>query len=281
LTAPREEFQAEIDDRIRIGGELLERAKGSQSTTTYEALRSDYYIWNDYNKELLIRRFTTSEAADTYSWSAPILVGGMRGLHEKVEDLRGDVQGKIRRLQSLKERIPLIPEATTVRPHERRAMARREGADEAESIFIVHGHHEALKLAVHGFIRDVTELDPVILHDEPSMGRTIIEKFEAVGGGAAFAVVLLTSDDIGRSAEAEDDAPFEERARQNVVLELGFFVGSLGRSRVAVLYESGVTKPSDIDGLVYIPYDDQGAWTVLLARELRAAGITVDANKLL
>jgi predicted nucleotide-binding protein len=79
----------------------------------------------------------------------------------------------------------------------------------------------------------------------------------------------------------DDDAPFERRARQNVVLELGFFVGALGQAHVAVLYESGVTKPSGIDGLVYIPYDDQGAWKLPLARELKAAGVGVDANRLL
>jgi Predicted nucleotide-binding protein containing TIR -like domain len=70
------------------------------------------------------------------------------------------------------------------------------------------------------------------------------------------------------------------RARQNVVFELGFFVGKLGRERVTVLYESGVERPSDIDGLAYIALDEAGGWKLQLIREMRAAGMDIDLNRL-
>jgi predicted nucleotide-binding protein len=120
----------------------------------------------------------------------------------------------------------------------------------------------------------------VILHDQASEGRTVIEKFEDHAGEATFAVVVLTADDLGKLA-GDEESPLDRRARQNVVFELGFFVGALGRNRVAILYEEGVTLPSDIDGLVYIPLDAQGAWKLPLARELKSARIEVDADKLL
>ena len=69
------------------------------------------------------------------------------------------------------------------------------------------------------------------------------------------------------------------RARQNVVFELGFFIGALGRSRVAVLYEDGVELPSDMNGILYTILDAQGAWRIGLGRELRAAGFAVDLNR--
>jgi predicted nucleotide-binding protein len=118
----------------------------------------------------------------------------------------------------------------------------------------------------------------VILHDQADQGRTIIEKFEDHAAEAVFAVVVLTRDDIG--VLATDDRELQPRARQNVVFELGFFFGALGRNRVVILFEEGVELPSDLGGLLYIPLDDRGAWKVTLARELKAASIEVDANKL-
>jgi predicted nucleotide-binding protein len=102
----------------------------------------------------------------------------------------------------------------------------------------------------------------VILHEQANKGRTLIEKFEQHAATAGNAVILLTADDVG-GPEGKDLHP---RARQNVVFEMGFFYGRLGRERVAVLYEPTVEKPSDIDGIVYIQLDQAGAWkTALLA----------------
>jgi predicted nucleotide-binding protein len=70
------------------------------------------------------------------------------------------------------------------------------------------------------------------------------------------------------------------RARQNVILELGYFIGKLGRSRVAVLLAPGTEQPSDILGIAYIPLDRDGAWRLLVGRELKAGGVEVDLNRL-
>jgi predicted nucleotide-binding protein len=129
------------------------------------------------------------------------------------------------------------------------------------------------KLQVAEFLERITGERPVILHEQADLSRTTIEKFEAHAAEAGFAVVLLTADDVG-GAKGEE---LGSRARQNVVLELGFFFGSLGRSRVVVLYEEGMELPSDIAGLLYKPLT--GNWQVELSRELRAAGIEVDLDK--
>jgi predicted nucleotide-binding protein len=113
------------------------------------------------------------------------------------------------------------------------------------------------------------------LHEQPDSGRTIIEKFEDHASEAGFAVVLLTADDVGR---ARDETTLNPRARQNVVLELGFFIGRLGRGRVVALHEAGVELPSDLSGVLYKPL--AGNWHTALAGELRAAKIEVDLGKL-
>jgi predicted nucleotide-binding protein len=144
-------------------------------------------------------------------------------------------------------------------------------------IFIVHGHargmlHEAVRVLERGTGRDV-----IVLHEQANAGRTILEKFEDYAGHVSFAVVLLTGDDQGGMRSSDD---VQLRGRQNVIFELGFFFGKLGRTRVAVLLESNVEKPSDIDGLVYITLDQSGAWKYALARELEASGISIDRSRI-
>jgi predicted nucleotide-binding protein len=63
-------------------------------------------------------------------------------------------------------------------------------------------------------------------------------------------------------------------------MELGFFLGRLGRERVAAVYETGVEMPSDYTGVLFLPYDDPGLWQHSLAKEIRSAGIQVDGSKL-
>ena len=144
-------------------------------------------------------------------------------------------------------------------------------------VFVVHGHDEAKKHEVARFIRDVTGNEPVILHEMPNAGQTVIEKFEGQASQTAYAIVIATADDLGR---AKGEPELSPRARQNVVLELGFFFGALGRRKVAMLYDPTIERPSDIAGLVTIPLDAPGAWKMLLARELNAAGVPVDWSAL-
>jgi predicted nucleotide-binding protein len=144
-------------------------------------------------------------------------------------------------------------------------------------VFVVHGHDEAIKHEVARFLRDATRNEPVILSEQASAGATIIEKFEAQAADAAYAVILATADAQGRSIKDTVDRP---RMRQNVIFELGYFFGSLGRKKVAMLYRPGVEPPSDIAGIAYIELDPAGGWKLQLAKELKNAGIGVDLSGL-
>jgi len=126
-------------------------------------------------------------------------------------------------------------------------------------------------------------ITPVILHEETDQGRTIIEKFEQ-NADVDFAVVLLTPDDVGcaRADFGDNKDALQPRARQNVILELGFFIGKLGRNHVCALRRGEVELPSDFSGVIYTPYDgaDEG-WKIKLVREMKAAGLPIDLNKAL
>lgn len=144
-----------------------------------------------------------------------------------------------------------------------------------EEIFVVHGRDEGAREKVARFLERLG-LKPVVLHEQPNQGRTIIEKFEDFGQ-VGFAVVLLTPDDTGK---LNDDAGgLQPRARQNVIFEFGYFVGKLGRKNVCALVQGDLEKPSDYDGVLYTPLDDSGAWEMHLIRELKSAGYDVDANR--
>lgn len=142
-----------------------------------------------------------------------------------------------------------------------------------KDIFVVHGHDDEAKETVARFIEKLGGR-AVILHEQPNAGRTIIEKFEH-HSNVAFAIVLLTPDDVGgKSAKT-----LKQRARQNVVFELGFFFAKLGRNKVCALHKEDVEIPSDIQGVIYTPMDKAGAWRIALMRELKAAGIPLDYDK--
>jgi predicted nucleotide-binding protein len=148
-----------------------------------------------------------------------------------------------------------------------------EGAP--NSVFLVHGHDEEAKQTVARFL-EKGGIKVIILHEQPDGGRTIIEKLEA-NALVGAAIVLLTPDDEGYSMKAPDKK--EPRARQNVVLELGYFSAKLGRSHVIALVKPPVTKPSDYDGVVYTVLDEHGGWKLKIASELREMGLRFDLAK--
>lgn len=139
--------------------------------------------------------------------------------------------------------------------------------------FIVHGRDDGIKNEVARWLSKIG-FDELVLHEQANLGRAIISKFQDVARDAAFAVVIATPDDVGGLAGGEQSM----RARQNVILELGFFLGTLGPQRVALLKcDSTIELPSDYDGVLYIEYDRPGAWKLALAREFKSLNIPFDA----
>lgn len=145
----------------------------------------------------------------------------------------------------------------------------------ARKAFVVHGHDDAARESVARFL-ERADFEAIILHEQANSGRTIIEKIEAYGD-VGFAVVLLTPDDEGCKL-GETPKP---RARQNVVLELGYFLGRLGRNRVCPLKLGDLEIPSDFGGVVYVPFDSAGGWRQALGRELEQAGFPIDWSKVM
>jgi len=146
----------------------------------------------------------------------------------------------------------------------------------SKRVFIVHGHDGEARETLARTLGQIG-LEPIILHEQANRGRTIIEKVEA-NSDVGFAVVLLTPDDVGRAAAETDTRP---RPRQNVLLELGYFIGLLGRDRVCALRRGEVDVPSDFAGVVWTDMDAGGGWRLSLARELAAAGHDVHVDRLL
>lgn len=145
-----------------------------------------------------------------------------------------------------------------------------------KKIFVVHGRDNGMKGAVARWLERVG-LTPIILHERADQGRTIIEKFEGEAREAGFAVILASGDDEGRLRATRK---MQLRARQNVILEMGFFIGVLGRSKVVTMLGEGVEIPSDYSGVIYVPFDSGDGWKLRLAKELRAARVPFDETQI-
>jgi len=135
-------------------------------------------------------------------------------------------------------------------------------------VFVVHGQNESARKKIVSFLSEVG-LNGIVLHEQPSMGRHLLTKFIKEAELATFAVVLMTDDDVG----GLNDSDLAPRARQNVILELGYFLSHLGQQQICALVTPGLETPSDFDGIVYISMDEDGKWETELRRELRAAGM--------
>lgn len=142
-------------------------------------------------------------------------------------------------------------------------------------VFIVHGRDDLAKVEVARFVEKLG-LEAIILHEQASSGKTIIEKIEE-HTNVGFGIVLYTPCDVG-GLKGETD--LKARARQNVVFEHGFLMGKIGRSNVCALVKSNVEKPNDISGVVYIGMDNAGGWQAELMKEMKLSGLEIDANRL-
>jgi predicted nucleotide-binding protein len=169
-------------------------------------------------------------------------------------------------IEGLQERLAEFPAAS----HSEQVSAPQEYE---RKVFIVHGHDNEAKVEIARFLERIGFV-PIILHEQASKNQTVIEKIES-NSDVGFAIVLLTPDDEGNK---KGDLP-QPRARQNVVLELGYFVGHLRRERVCALMRGKVEIPSDFGGIVYETFDEFGGWKSKLAKELEAAKYVIDWAK--
>jgi predicted nucleotide-binding protein len=149
-------------------------------------------------------------------------------------------------------------------------------------VFVVYGHDDNARTQLEAMLLR-WGYEPLILDQLPSEGQTVIEKLEKYTNDnlIGFGVVLATPDDVGYASGKEDEKL--SRARQNVVLELGMLLSKLGRSRVAILLkdQADMERPSDIQGLIYIPFTDSVEETkVMLAKEMGNQGLSIDVSKL-
>ncbi|MBN9452941.1 MAG: nucleotide-binding protein [Bosea sp.] len=210
--------------------------------------------------------------------NGPIAVAGSwanRGLYDEGLEIRRYLdEGKARGIALLELAIKsLTEEIEFASPVADLGAPLAKAGPPSKQVFVVHGHDVATREAVARFLQRAG-LDPVILHEKANEGKTIIEKFEA-NSAVGFAVVLLTPDDVGGPKDGQTSL----RARQNVILELGYFIGKLGRGNVCALKSGDIELPSDILGIAWTSLDDNG-WRTELARELRSAGYKIDLEAL-
>ena len=143
-------------------------------------------------------------------------------------------------------------------------------------VFVVHGRDLGARDTVTRFIESLG-FEPIVLQEKPDQGRTVIEKFEFYADQASFTIIVATPDDSGGLKQNQD--ALESRARQNVIFELGYFVGKLGRSNVSLLVKGRVDFPSDYYGVLHTKLDEADGWKMKLMRELKDAGFLIDANR--
>lgn len=155
----------------------------------------------------------------------------------------------------------------------------------SRDVFIVHGHDEQMKQETARAIEKLG-LNAIILHEKSSLGKTIIEKLEHYSD-AAFAIILMSPDDLGCSSKVNLGFSFNAnkkmngRARQNVIFEHGYLAAKLGRNRVCALVKGNVEVPSDLNGIVYVAYDDAGAWKIEVSKEMQSVGLEPNIDSLM
>jgi predicted nucleotide-binding protein len=272
LIKSKDQFRTEILDRITLGKQLLESP--IRTNEDFTKLRSDFSSWNDYNLELLKQSFSVEYNTyrknydDSGTWSGTRIrtVGATTQPGEQLQKLLNKISSKTSNLERLEQKIKILKSNTPIT--EKNTPPERDKT----KVFIVHGHDDSTKNEVARFVEKLG-FDAIILHEQASAGKTIIEKIEHFSN-VGFGIVLYTACDVG--AKAGNEANLNHRARQNVVFEHGYLIGKIGRENVCALVKGNVEKPNDISGVVYVSLDDE--WKIQLAKELINCGYDFDAS---
>lgn len=280
LLVSREEARQKIEAQIEKGQQL--RDQSIDSHNELEEARVESEKWSAYNGTLLLSLFDNTSIAEVdYTRFNDFCgyVGRLPSFLEKLGLYQKGMKRSINSLESIRDQLELYDESSEML---QRTSGNKKVSDSSQStfgdeVFIVHGHDDEAKETVARFVENFG-IEATILHEQANRGQTIPEKFEEHADDAGFAIILLTPDDVGASQDEANN--LKPRARQNVVLELGYFWGRLGRGRVCVLYKEGVELPSDMQGILYVSMNNPNEWQLQLAKEMKQAGLPIDLNKL-
>lgn len=263
LTVSLEEASSRIHEQENKAVRFLSESR----KVTVEVLLASRQAWEDYSLTLLKRLFTTDELAKEFREISVEAISLAKTPADRVQAVEYCGWRQWEKLGSIRERLWLYIGPTSSR-------ASGDLSPKTRNVFLVHGRDPGLKHGVARFLSHL-KLNPVILDEQTGGSETVIERFERTSIDVCFAVVLLTPDDEGRLRNSENLMP---RARQNVVFELGYFFGKLGRGKVCALMEGKLEQPSDIHGFLYVPLDPDGAWKFKLASQMKSAELDVDMN---
>jgi predicted nucleotide-binding protein len=254
---------SEYHDLIGIGRKMLDVSDSGQSSI----LHRDFGRWVD-RVALWLRKYfpeTHLEAEWSSLGYSPLVISGYA---------LTDIQIFVAFQKIVQDRISWLSRLMLLIQSDQ-TQVKSDSMHPSGRVFIVHGHNDGVRETIARFIGKL-QLTPIILREQPNQGKTIIEKFLDYSD-VSFAIVLLTGDDRGgtKNDHFEDQ---KLRARQNVIFELGFFIGKLGREKVCALYEEGVEIPSDYQGVLFVPIDKSETWKYQLAKEMKAAHLPIDMN---
>ena len=273
LRMPKADVILKVCDKIKAIADLMQKTRKSM----------EFSMWLRETETLLIHAFgpKSRQVHDfkAISYYPPIISFGPYDDNRDTDYQTFYLSG----LQTAREcLLAIVTEVKDFYPDDvdvnAKTVERRGGSNagsNSRKVFVVHGHDEGMKSSVARFLEKL-DLQPIILHEQPNGGKTIIEKFEA-NADVAFAVVLISPDDEGNEKGKKDK--LQNRARQNVILELGYFIGRLSRAHVCALQSGEIETPTDVLGVLYVPYDLNGGWKIQLVKEIRAAGISLEDAK--
>ncbi|MCK4654721.1 MAG: nucleotide-binding protein [Candidatus Cloacimonetes bacterium] len=264
LKIPLEEAEKLLNEKITEGSQILEGP--ISNINQWKNAEKKYNHWNSENFELLKKIFKKNTIAKDYSsseWTiGRILISDLK-LDEKTAKLHKDIEEKLNKLNSIKISLGVL---------ESKAEETTEIAK--NKVFFVHGSDCDTKIGVLDFIKNIG-LEPIILKELAAAGKTLIDEVQE-RSDIKYAIALLTPDNVGGVYSEE----MQFRPTQNVILEVGFFVGKFGRKNVSTLHHEDIELPADYHGYEYIKIDETNDWKSTLAKELKNAGFDIDLNKI-
>jgi len=249
----------ELDRQIALGRNLVPSI-GEPKIIAAAATR--VIVWDEANRALLSRMFSDSTLMRRYA-SDPLWV--VRDMSSNAHLLVKVISGRLKWLAKLRDGLEGYAQASATASRDTAASEQSECA----RVFIIHGHDRTAALELQRLVEKKTDLDVVLMDQQPHGGRTLVEKFEQEAADCGYAIAVFTPDDV----VAKDDEEYAQM-RPNVVFELGWFVGRIGRERTCILYKEPTEVPSDLQGIGYYPFHGsvEEAW-VRIDGELREAGL--------